>query len=103
MVTATQPRTETPDAPTTVADTGRRRTRRGGGSWWGLLAWLLGIVFFFPVLWMVLTSFKSESQAYTNTPSFVFSPTLSEYRSVFSSGVGTYFANSAMATIVSTL
>jgi sorbitol/mannitol transport system permease protein len=77
--------------------------KKGKGSKWGILAWIVGIVFFFPVLWMILTSFKTESQAYTNTPRILFSPTLSEYRTVFHSGVGAYFANSAFATVVSTL
>jgi sorbitol/mannitol transport system permease protein len=52
---------------------------------------------------MVLTSFKTEAQAYTNTPNVVFSPTLSQYKTVFSSGLWPYVANSAFATIVSTL
>jgi sorbitol/mannitol transport system permease protein len=81
----------------------RPRRRSASGRIWGIVAWVVAIIFFFPVLWMVITSFKTESQAYTNTPSFFFAPTLSEYRKVFSSGVGPYFANSAFATIVSTI
>ncbi|HEY4702591.1 MAG TPA: carbohydrate ABC transporter permease [Streptosporangiaceae bacterium] len=52
---------------------------------------------------MVLTSFKTEAEAYTNTPHIVFSPTLSQYKAVFSSGLWPYVANSAFATIVSTI
>ena len=37
-----------------------------------------------PVLWMVLTAFKPESAAETWPPKFAFSPTLSEFSSVFS-------------------
>jgi sorbitol/mannitol transport system permease protein len=69
----------------------------------GLLAWVLGILFFFPVLWMVLTGFKQESAAYTRTPHIVFSPTLQQFRNVFHSGVGPYLENSLIATAVSTL
>src|SRR5207302_4170448 len=69
----------------------------------GLVGWIVAIVFFFPVLWMVVTSFKTEADAYTNTPHIVFSPTLSQYRAVFSSGIWPYLANSAFATIVSTI
>jgi sorbitol/mannitol transport system permease protein len=69
---------------------------------WGIVGWVVGIVFFFPVLWMVITSFKTEAQAYTNTPHLFFSPTWSEYKSVFASGIWPYVANSAFATIVST-
>src|SRR5262249_12449321 len=77
--------------------------RRRNNSWVGILGWLLGILFFFPVLWMVITSFKTEAQAYTNTPQFVFTPTLEQYKTVFASGIWPYLANSAFATIVSTI
>jgi sorbitol/mannitol transport system permease protein len=89
--------------PAGSAPTRIKKKRKRTNSKWGILAWIVGILFFFPVLWMVLTSFKTEAQAYTNTPSIIFSPTLSQYRSVFDSGVGPYFANSAFATIVSTI
>src|SRR5439155_23296022 len=79
------------------------RKKRGNHAVVGIVAWIAGIVFFFPVLWMVLTSFKTEAQAYTNTPHIVFSPTLSQYRTVFSSGIWPYLANSAFATLVSTI
>lgn len=81
------------------AGAGTARGRAG----WTVLAWLVGIVFFFPVLWMVLTSFKQERDAYTTTPHIVFTPTLDQYKTVFSGGIGTAVANSAIATIFSTL
>ncbi len=81
----------------------RRRKRQTNSATWGIVGWVVGVLFFFPVLWMLITSFKTESQAYTNTPSVVFSPTLSQYKTVFSSGLWPYVANSAFATIVSTL
>ncbi len=80
-----------------------RRRRHPAGVLLSALAWVLALGFFFPVLWMVLTAFKSEADAYTNTPKIVFSPTLAQFRAVFHSGVGPYLANSAFATIVSTL
>jgi len=101
--------TTTTTAPTRTADAGTpaRRRRRGrdlgARTGWSVLAWLVGIVFFFPVLWMVLTSFKKERDAYTSTPHLVFTPTLEQYRNVFSSGIGTAFANSALATVFATL
>jgi sorbitol/mannitol transport system permease protein len=69
---------------------------------WGILAWVLGIAFFLPVLWMVLTAFKPESAAQTWPPKFVFSPTLAEFRLVFS-GWGPYVTHSLIATIGSTI
>jgi sorbitol/mannitol transport system permease protein len=70
---------------------------------WGVLAWIIGIAFFFPVLWMVLTSFKQEADAYTDPPTLFFTPTLDQYRSVLDSGIGTALLNSLFATAVSTI
>ena len=81
----------------------RRLRQRLGGLAWGTVAWFAAIIFFFPVFWMVLTSFKPESAAYTNPPKFVFTPTLDEYKQVFSSGLGPFLVNSAIATVVSVL
>jgi sorbitol/mannitol transport system permease protein len=55
----------------------------------GLLTWFIVLVFFFPVLWMALTGFKTEATANTPTPRFVFSPTLFEYQSVWYGTAGT--------------
>ena len=69
---------------------------------WGIFAWVVGIAFFLPVLWMVITAFKPESAAETWPPKFVFSPTLAEFRIVFS-GMGPYLTHSVIATIGSTI
>jgi len=69
---------------------------------WGVLAWVLGIAFFVPVLWMVLTAFKPESAAQTWPPKFAFSPTLAEFRLVFA-GWGPYVTHSLIATVGSTI
>src|ERR1043166_7530357 len=34
-------------------------------------AWLVGFVIFFPILWMVITSFKTELEAFSTPPSFL--------------------------------
>src|SRR5229473_8056774 len=73
-----------------------------GNVGWGVLAWVVGIAFFLPVLWMVITAFKPESAAETWPPKFVFSPTLSEFRLVFS-GMGPFLTHSAIATVGSTI
>lgn len=36
------------------------------------LAWLAGFIVFFPILWMILTSFKTELEAFSTPPSFLF-------------------------------
>jgi sorbitol/mannitol transport system permease protein len=73
----------------------------------GLLAWVLGLIFFFPVFWMVLNSFKSEQDANTS-PKLFFHPTLERYHDVTESVGGVLsasqaFTNSAIVVLVSTL
>ncbi len=69
---------------------------------WGIVAWVVGFAFFLPVLWMVITAFKPESAAETWPPRFTFSPTLAEFRLVFS-GWGPYVTHSVIATVGSTI
>jgi sorbitol/mannitol transport system permease protein len=69
---------------------------------WGIFTWVVGIAFFLPVLWMLLTAFKPESAAETWPPKFTFSPTLAEFRLVFS-GWGPFVTHSLIATIGSTI
>jgi sorbitol/mannitol transport system permease protein len=87
-----------------LARTGRRNRAREltGKTGWTVLGWVVGIVFFLPVLWMVITAFKPESAAETWPPKFVFSPTLAQFRLVFS-GMGPYIEHSAIATVGSTI
>jgi polyol transport system permease protein len=78
------------------------------GSRWSrtlltVLAWAVGLLMFFPVLWMVLTGFKQERDAFTSSPKFIFSPTLDQFDAVFSGGAGTALVNSAWTTIASTV
>lgn len=70
---------------------------------WTALVWIAAIAFFLPVFWMVLTAFKPESAAYSYPPKFVFSPTLAEFRTVFSRGIWPYLENSLYATLGSTI
>jgi len=37
-----------------------------------LIAWAVGLLIFFPVLWTILTSFKTEAQAINDPPLFLF-------------------------------
>jgi sorbitol/mannitol transport system permease protein len=37
-----------------------------------IAAWIVGFVIFFPILWMVLASFKTELEAFAIPPSFLF-------------------------------
>jgi sorbitol/mannitol transport system permease protein len=73
----------------------------------GSLAWITALIFFFPVLWMVLNSFKSERDA-NASPNLNFDPTLDRYREVTESAggllsFGEAFMNSAVVVLLSTL
>ena len=73
----------------------------------GLLAWVVGLIFFFPVFWMVLNSFKSEQDANTS-PKLFFTPTLDRYKDVTKSSggllsFGEAFTNSMVIVLVSTV
>jgi sorbitol/mannitol transport system permease protein len=70
---------------------------------WGTVAWIAGIVFVFPVIWMVLTSFKQEQDAASNPPTWAFTPTLDQYRQVFDRNIMPFLLNSLMAAIFSTV
>jgi sorbitol/mannitol transport system permease protein len=87
---------------TAVAAVPRRRQR--GGAWLSLLAWVIGILFVLPVLWMVLTSLHSEADAATNPPAVVAPLTLDGYREFFSGGASPWppLLNSLTASVVST-
>jgi len=68
-----------------------------------LLGWAAAVVWFFPVLWMFLTGFKTEAQASTDPPTFFFVPTLDQYQAVLGRNFVPFLINSFTASIVSTL
>jgi sorbitol/mannitol transport system permease protein len=37
-----------------------------------ILAWLIGFLIFFPILWTIITSFKTELEAFSTPPKFLF-------------------------------
>ena len=47
-----------------------------------VVGWLAALVIFFPIAWMVLTSFKTEIEAVRTPPSLFFEPTLENYGAV---------------------
>ncbi|WP_112469051.1 carbohydrate ABC transporter permease [Streptomyces triticisoli] len=94
----------------TVATTAPRQSRPHGrfrGAALGVVAWLAGLVFVLPILWMVLTSFHSEADAATNPPSVAAALTLDGYREFFglTGGASPWpsLINSMTASLVSTL
>jgi polyol transport system permease protein len=64
----------------------------------------IALAFFFPIFWMVLTSFKTESDAFTFPPLILFQPTLDNYRiALEESPYFSQLANTLVITVFSTL
>lgn len=82
---------------------GISKRRSWGDSVLGLVAWLFGLFFFFPVAWMVLTSFHRESDAASNPPKLFAPLSIEGYQSFFNAGPIAPLINSATASIVSTI
>jgi sorbitol/mannitol transport system permease protein len=73
--------------------------------WNTAIAWTIGIVIFFPILWTILTSFKTEAQAISSPPVFLFFDwTLENYFTVQDrSDYFRHFWNSVVISLGSTL
>lgn len=60
---------------------------------------LIALLAFFPIFWMVVTSFKTEGDAYTSPPTIVFKPTLENYQiALQQSHYFTYLGNTIVIT-----
>ena len=65
---------------------------------------LLSLLMFFPILWMVLTSFKTEQDAIAFPPKFIFTPTFENWiAGVINSPLLEFMGNTAIITVGSTL
>jgi multiple sugar transport system permease protein len=64
----------------------KARVSRGvGHAGWGrtIAAGIISLIYFFPVLWIILTAFKSYSDALAVPPKWLFTPTLENFVQVF--------------------
>ncbi len=69
-----------------------------------LLGWSVALIIFFPIFWMMLTSFKTEAEAISRRPHLFFRPTLENYSAVQERANWFHFAsNSVVASAGSTL
>jgi sorbitol/mannitol transport system permease protein len=67
-------------------------------------AWLLTLLVVFPLIWLVLTAFKTEQQAIAIPPQILFTPTLESFAEVnLRSDYLHYALNSVITSVVSTL
>jgi sorbitol/mannitol transport system permease protein len=71
-------------------------------SFWTIITYVLVLVMIFPVIWMVITGFKQETDAYSSVPTLIFQPTLDQFQLAFNSGFSAYLFNSVIASLVST-
>jgi len=69
---------------------------------WAALTYIVVFLLIFPVLWMVITGFKTEVAAIAIPPTLFFAPTLSQFALAMNGGFGAYLFNSAVASLVST-
>jgi sorbitol/mannitol transport system permease protein len=101
MSTATRPRPRT-GAPVGSGPEVTFRKPPRSGAVLGVVAWVIGILFVLPVLWMLLTSFHRETDAATNPPS-IFAPlSLEGYRTFFAADPWPPLLNSLTASVIST-
>jgi sorbitol/mannitol transport system permease protein len=70
-----------------------RKRVRPGAVGLNLLTYAIAFLAFFPILWTVLTGFKTEVNAAATPPVFLFHATLDNFRAVFSAGYRSYFEN----------
>jgi sorbitol/mannitol transport system permease protein len=96
-------------ATTSMTPPVRLRTgaTRRGTAFLGVLAWAVGLLFITPVLWMLLTSLHSETDAASNPPAFLAPLTLDSWANFFGAQSGASpwppLINSALASVSSTL
>ncbi|MDT5016161.1 MAG: polyol transport system permease protein, partial [Mycobacterium sp.] len=105
-MTTTNPAVLQAESGTSSPGSGRP-VRTKPRSPFGIIAWIVGLLFVSPVLWMVFISLHSESDAASNPPKFTAPLTLQGYREFFGSGGGQSpwpsLFNSVTASLVSTL
>ena len=103
MSTTVASRPQTTQPARQERSTSRFTRRKVTGYLTTFVTWVLVFLFFFPVLWMVVTSFKTEGQAASIPPEFFFTPTLDRYAAVFERGMGLYLLNSLFVSVLSTV
>ncbi len=81
---------------------GMQATHRWSNMAWTVLTYILVFLLVFPVLWMILTGFKTEIAAIANPPTLFFQPTLDQFALAFNGGFTAYLFNSVAASLVST-
>jgi multiple sugar transport system permease protein len=72
-------------------------------AWYILIAVVI-LPFLFPLLWILSSSFKTQSQIIASPPVWAFTPTLSNYVNVFrNQNFGLFLMNSSIVAVGATL
>lgn len=107
MTAVTAPAPPAPDAIATPPAPRRRRRGRATNVVLAVIAWIIGLIFITPILWMILTGLHSEVDAATNPPSFLAPLTTTSFTDFFGASGGLdpwpFLINSAVAALVSTI
>jgi len=48
-----------------------------------LVLWIVALVYFFPVLWIILSAFKTKNELLATPPKWILSPTLANFANLF--------------------
>ena len=94
----------------TMSTTTKKPVRTGKYTWNAAMitrtagAWIVALLMFFPIFFMILTSFKTELQAIAVPSLWIFEPTMENYTTVQErSDYFSYAWNSVVTSVVSTL
>jgi sorbitol/mannitol transport system permease protein len=105
MTAPVLPDTPTPTASRTDTPTPVKKGRSTATLFLGLTAWIIGLIFIFPIFYMVLTSLHAPDKAQTYPPSWGASLTLSNYSDLFQgdNSIAPPMINSLETSIISTI
>jgi len=93
-----------PTAKTTEGSWAYLRGAKTWGSAKYVLIFILAFVYLIPVIILILTSFKTQVQIFTKTPTWIFMPTLENYKTVlWEQGFTRYMVNSLLVGLIATL
>jgi len=95
--------TAIPAVTRTTAPGSTAKKRRRSNAFWGVVAWIIGLIAVTPILWMVLTSLHAEPDAAQNPPAIAAQLTLDGYHTFFTSNPWPPLINSLMAAVISTI
>ena len=77
---------------------------RTGSALFGTIAWAAALGMAFPIIWMLITAFKTETQAIAIPPLLVFRPVLTSFQTATSGTDYLAFAfNSVVVSVGSTV